>query len=67
MGEFKDTISHMCLAGALVIPWSLTQEKTGWQVRALIMKSIFSLNSLNSLETFRKNSNGMAMFHTGRH
>ena len=24
--QFKDPISHMCLAGAMVPPWSLPQE-----------------------------------------
>ena len=29
--QFKDPISHMCLAGAVVAAWSLTQEAAGWQ------------------------------------
>ena len=32
--QFKDPISHVCLAGTVVACWSLTQ---GWQVRVLVM------------------------------
>ena len=35
--QFKDPISHMCLAGAVVACSSLAQEVAGWQVRVLIM------------------------------
>ena len=27
--QFKDPVSHMCLAGTVVESWSLTQEITG--------------------------------------
>ena len=27
--QFKDPVSHMCLAGAVVASWSLTQEVAG--------------------------------------
>ena len=27
--KFKDPVSHMCLAGAVVASWSLTQEVAG--------------------------------------
>ena len=27
----------LCLAGAVVASWSLTQEVTGWQVRGLLL------------------------------
>ena len=30
--QFKDPVSHMCIAGAVVASWSLTQEVAGWQV-----------------------------------
>ena len=47
--QFKDPISHMCLVGAVVASWSLTQELTG--------SSPFNDKySLNSVKTFRKNS-----------
>ena len=32
LGSFKDSVSHMCLAGAVVASCSLTQEVAGWQV-----------------------------------
>ena len=31
-GQFKDPVSHMCLAGTAVASWSLTQEVAEWQV-----------------------------------
>ena len=30
--QFKDPVSHMCLAGAVVASWSPTQKVAGWQV-----------------------------------
>ena len=44
----------MRLAGAVVASWSLTQEVAEWQVQALLF---FSLNSANSVKTFRENAN----------
>ena len=35
--QFKDPVSHMCLAGAVVTFWSLTQEVAGWQVLTLLL------------------------------
>ena len=35
--HFKYPVSHMCLAGAVVALWSLTQELAGWQVRAILL------------------------------
>ena len=35
--QFKDPISHVCPAGAVVASWSLTQEVAGWQVQALLL------------------------------
>ena len=29
LGQFKDPVSHMCLAGAVVAYWSLTEEVAG--------------------------------------
>ena len=28
-GQFKDPVSHMCLAGNVVVSWPLTQEVAG--------------------------------------
>ena len=35
--QFKDPVSHMHLAGALVASWSITQEVAGWHVQALLL------------------------------
>ena len=53
--EFKDPVSHMCLAGAVVASWSLTQEVAG-SSPFTVMTNILSVNVLNSVKTFRKNS-----------
>ena len=36
--QFKDPVTHMCLAGTVVASWSLTQEVAGQQVRAHLLK-----------------------------
>ena len=46
--QFKDPISHMCLAGTVVACWSLTQEVLGSS--PLNVKNFLSLNSLNSVK-----------------
>ena len=38
--KFKDPVSHMCLAGALVASWSLTQEVAGLSLFT-VMTNIF--------------------------
>ena len=56
--QFKVPVSHMCCAGAVVACWPL-YTRGGWVVgvRILLLNDIFlSLNSLNSVKTFRKNS-----------
>ena len=35
--QFKDPVSHMCLAGAVVASWPLTQDVARWQVQALLL------------------------------
>ena len=40
--QFKDYVSHMCLAGAAVASWSLTQEMAGLNPFT-VMTNIFSL------------------------
>ena len=54
--QFKDPVSHMCLAGTVVVSWSLTQEVTASNPFT-VMTNILSLNLLNSVKTFRKNAN----------
>ena len=61
--QLKDPVSHMCLAGALVASLSLTQEVAGSS--PFNDKDLLSLNSLNSVKTFRKNSIGTVTFGLG--
>ena len=56
LSQYKDPVSHMCLAGAVVASCSLTQEVTG-SSPFTAMTNILSLNSANSVKTFRGNSN----------
>ena len=53
--QFKDPVSHMCLAGAVVAFLSLTQKVAG-SSPFTVMTNILSLNSANSLKPFRENS-----------
>ena len=41
--QFKDTVSPMCIAGAVVASWTPTQEVARWQVQVLftVMTNIF--------------------------
>ena len=49
LAQFKDPVCHKCLA-AVVAYWSLTQEVTEWQVRALLLDGQIFCHS------FRQNS-----------
>ena len=55
---FKDSVSHMCLAGFVVASWSLKQEVSG-SGPFTVMTNIFSLNSLKLGITFKENSKGL--------
>ena len=56
--QFIDPVAHIGLAGTMVAPWSLTQEVAGWLSPFTIMTNIFvTENLLNSVKTFRDNSN----------
>ena len=55
--QFKDPVSHMCLAGTVVASWSLTQKVPG-SSPFKVMTNILPLNSANSLKTFWENSIG---------
>ena len=46
----------MCLAGTEAASWSLTQEAAG-SSPSTAMTNILSLNSTNSMKTFKENSN----------
>ena len=54
-GQFKNLFSHMCLAGAAAVHWSLTQDMAGSSSFAG-MTNILSLSSANLGKTFRENS-----------
>ena len=56
--QFKDPVSHLCFADAIVASWSLMQEMAGLSPFT-VMANIFvtDLNLLNSEKTFRENSN----------
>ena len=51
--QFKDHVSHMCPADAVVACWSLTQEMACLSPFA-VMTKILSLNSLNSVKHLGK-------------
>ena len=51
--QFKDPVSHMCLAGAMVASWSLTQEMAGSNPFT-VMTNIFVTEFTEISETFRK-------------
>ena len=56
--QFKNPVSHTCLADTVVISWSFTQ-KAALELFCYyqIFLALNSLNSLlNSVKTFRKNS-----------
>ena len=52
--QFKDSVSPMCLAGAMAASWSLTQDVVGLNPFTFIDKCILSMNSV---KTYNKNSN----------
>ena len=54
--QFKDPVPHMCLAGLVVASWSLRQEDAG-SSPFTVMTNIFRMNSMNSVKTFKENSN----------
>ena len=51
--QFKDSVSHMCLAGSEVASYSLTQEVAGLSPFTA-MTIILSLNLLNSVKHLGK-------------
>ena len=53
-GQFKEPVSHMCLAGTVVTSWSLTQEIVGLSPFS-IMTNIIVLEFAEFGETIRKN------------
>ena len=53
MGKFKDIVSHMCLSGDVVAPWSLTQEVAG-SSRFYCIHKYFVIKFAELRETFRE-------------
>ena len=58
--QFKDPVSHMCLADAVVSSWSLTQEVVG-SSPFTVLTSILVTKLAEFSERFRKNSNGLSL------
>ena len=52
--QFKDLVSHMCLAGAVLAFWSLTQKVAGSSPFA-ILTNIFVTEFAKFSETFMEN------------
>ena len=53
--QFKDSVCHMCPVGAVVMSWSLTQDVAASS--SFNENYFLSLDLLNSVKTFSKNSN----------
>ena len=49
--QFKDLVSHMCLANTAVVSWYFTLEVVGSS--PFTISNILSMNLLNSVKTFR--------------
>ena len=54
--QYKDLLCYLCLCGLVVSPLSLTQDILGSNPTILFF-CFLSLNSQNSVKTFRENSN----------
>ena len=54
LARFKDPVFYMSLVGDVTASWSLTQEVAG--LSPVNVKYFLSLNSVNSMKIFRKNS-----------
>ena len=57
--QFKDLVSRMYLADAVVASWFLTEEVAGIFTE---ITNIFLLNFLNSVKIFRENSSRIITF-----
>ena len=57
--QFKDPVSGIYIAGAVVVSRSLTQEVAGSSPFTVMTNIFCHLNLLNSVKTFRENSNGL--------
>ena len=59
--QFKDPVSHMCLAGAVLASWSLREAVAGSSPFA-VMTNIFVTEFTELNETFRKSSSVIVWF-----
>ena len=59
--QFKDPVSHMCLSGTVVVPWSLTQELAG-SSHFTVMTNIFVTEFSEFNKTFKRNSSVIFIF-----
>ena len=57
--QFKDLVSHMCLAGIVVASWSVTQDVTGLSPFT-IMTNIF----VSEFSEFSKNDLGKTLLNS---
>ena len=54
--QFKELLCYLCPCGAVVTSLSLTQEVVGSNTAILLIFDFLSLNSADSVKTFRENS-----------
>ena len=59
--QFKDPVSHMCLSGTVVVPWSFTQEVAG-SSHFTVMTNIFVTEFSEFSKTFKRNSSVIFIF-----
>ena len=55
-GQFNDPVSHMCLAGTVVVSWSLTQGVAGsspFAVMTNVFVTEFSEKTLRNKNAFK--------------
>ena len=60
LAQFRDSFGYPCLGGTVVASWSLTRSG-GDRFKSSFRNIIFlSLNSANSIKTFRENWNAIS-------
>ena len=57
-GKFKDPVSHLCLASAVIASWSLKQEMAGSNPSSVVTNIFSHFNLFN--DSFRENSKALA-------
>ena len=61
-GQFKDPVSHLCLAGVVIASWCLTQEMAGLNP-FIEMTNILVTEFSEFNDSFRENSNASFSIH----